>query len=315
MRGGWATALLVLLVATGALLAACGSQGSGGDAGTVAGRKVKAVTTTNFITDTVRQIGGQHVEVTGLMGPGVDPHLYKASARDVETLRRADVVFYGGLELEGRMSDLFVELAATRRTVGLGTAIPQDRLLEPAQFRGRYDPHVWFDPTLWEFAARAASNALKDVNPENAADYDQGLKRFLDETARADAECGVRFEGIPQRSRVLVTSHDAFNYFGRHYGFEVVAIQGVSTATEATTADIKRVAGVIVDRKLKTIFIESSVPRQTIDAVIAEAARQGQPVHVGGELYSDSAGPPGTPEGTYAGMIRHNCRLIGEGLA
>lgn len=305
-------AALVLLGLVAA--AGCGSTGESSSA-EIADRQVQVATTANFITDTARQIGGDRVEVTGLMGPGVDPHLYKASAGDVEALSEADVILYGGLDLEGRMSDLFVELAADRTTTAVSGAVPEDRLLEPAEFEGKFDPHVWFDPTLWEFAAREVATTLKEVDPENAPSYDKRLEGFLQQIDQADADCSAMFEDIPEPSRLLVTSHDAFNYFGSHYGFDVEAIQGISTATEASTADIKRVATLLAERDVRSVFVESSVSSQTIDAVIAAAEQEGHQVEVGGELFSDAAGDDGTAEGTYPGMLRHNCELIAEGLS
>ena len=309
-----ALAALALLLLAATVL---GCAGGGGEeaGGAVADRKLRVTTTTNFITDTARQIGGDRVEVTGLMGPGVDPHLYKASAKDVSTLREADVILYGGLELEGRMTDLLVELASRRRTVAVTKDIPREELLEPAQFQGKYDPHVWFDVQKWQSAARTIAATFKEIDPTHAADYDARLRRYLRELEELDRFAKRRFAAIPRRQRVLVTSHDAYNYLGRRYGLDVVAIQGISTAAEATTADIKRVAGVIVERDVEAVFIESSVPRQTIDAVIAAAARQGQQTRVGGSLYGDAAGSPGTPEGTYVGMVRHNVEVITEGLS
>jgi manganese/zinc/iron transport system substrate-binding protein len=294
-------------------LAGCGAS-SAADAD-VADRKVRVATTTNFITDTLRQIGGKRVEVTGLMGPGVDPHLYKASADDVSTLRDADLIVYGGLQLEGKMADLFDELAERQTTVAITKDLPRDRLLEPAQgAREQYDPHVWFDVALWKTAARTAAAALTAKDPEHAAIYDRNLRRYLADLDETDRYVTRRMKEIPERQRVLVTSHDAFAYFGRRYGLEVTAIQGISTAAEATTADIQRVAKALADARVDTVFVESSVPRQTIDAVLAAARREGQPARVGGELYSDAAGDKGTPEGTYVGMVRANADTIVEGL-
>ena len=310
IRALGALSLLALLLAVSGCAAEAGSR-TGEQVGN---RPIRVTTTTNFITDTAREIGGDRVEVTGLMGPGVDPHLYKASAKDVGLLREADVIFYGGLELEGRMTDLLDELASRQPTVAVTRDIPREQLLRPAAFEGRHDPHVWFDVRLRQSAARTIAASYKRLDRAHAAGYDARLRRYLRELDALDRFAQRRFAAIPRRQRVLVTSHDAFNYLGRRYGVEVVAIQGISTAAEATTADIKRVAGVIARRGVKAVFIESSVPRQTIDAVIAAAARQGQPTRVGGLLYGDAAGSAGTPEGTYVGMIRHNVRVIEEGL-
>ncbi|MBW3608239.1 MAG: zinc ABC transporter substrate-binding protein [Actinobacteria bacterium] len=304
-------ALALLVVA----VAGCSAAENGASAANVSERKVRVTATTNFITDTLREIGGDRVEVTGLMGAGVDPHLYKASAGDVGKLRDADLIVYGGLNLEGKMADLLDELAERQTTVAITKDIPRDRLLAPPQGTAfEYDPHVWFDVGLWQIAARTAAEALKAKDPTHAAVYDANLARYRERLSEVDADVRAQIATIPRARRVLVTSHDAFAYFGRRYDVDVVAIQGISTATEATTASIRRVAGIIAARNVKAAFIESSVPRQTIDAVLAAARRRGADVRVGGSLFSDAAGDPGTPEGTYIGMLRANAETITNGL-
>jgi len=296
--------------------AGCGTD-AGGDASAaeIGDRKVRVTTTTNFITDTVRQIGGERVQVTGLMGPGVDPHLYKASAGDVRTLRDADVIVYGGLQLEGKMADLLDELGERQTTVAITKDIPREGLLEPpAGVAEQYDPHVWFDVTKWMYAARTTAAALKQADPGHAEVYDRNLERYLTELEKTDGYVKRRIAEIPERRRLLVTSHDAFEYFGRRYGMEVAAIQGISTAAEATTADVQRVAKLLAERDVRAAFVESSVPRQTIEAVLAAARQQGGDARIGGELFADAAGDEGTPEGTYVGMVRANADTIAEGL-
>ncbi|MDP2711513.1 MAG: zinc ABC transporter substrate-binding protein [Solirubrobacteraceae bacterium] len=293
-------------------LAGCSSQD---DAGDLAERKLRVTTTTNFITDTMRELGGDRVEVTGLMGAGVDPHLYKASAGDVGELRDADLIVYGGLNLEGKMADLLDELAERQTTVAITRDIPRERLLAPPQGTAfDHDPHVWFDVGLWRIAARTATAALKEKDPTHAAVYDANLARYLERLSALDTDVRAQISTIPRARRVLVTSHDAFGYFGRRYDVDVVAIQGISTVTEATTASVRRVAEVIASRRVKAAFIESSVPRQTIDAVLAAARRRGADVRIGGSLFSDAAGDAGTPEGTYVGMLRANAETIAKGL-
>ena len=301
-------ALLVVLVASG-----CGSSATvDGDIGR---RTVRVTATTNFITDMVRQVGGERVEVTGLMGPGVDPHLYKASAGDVRSLRDADVIFYGGLQLEGKMDDLLRELADDQRTQAVTDGMPRERLLDPGgQVAEQYDPHVWFDVELWKSAVETVRDTLAEVDPDHARAYQRNAKRYLAELDDLHEYARVQIARIPERQRLLVTSHDAFEYFGRAYGIDVEAIQGISTAAEATTADIQRVAETIAAREVRSVFVESSVPRQTIEAVIAAAADRGQQVEVGAELYSDAAGEEGAEEGTYVGMVRANVDRIVEGL-
>ncbi|ADB54159.1 metal ABC transporter solute-binding protein, Zn/Mn family [Conexibacter woesei] len=299
-----------------ALLAGCGSsEGTAAGATVPVDRKVAVTTTTNFITDTVRQIGGDRVEVTGLMGPGVDPHLYKASARDVADLRDADVVFYGGLHLEGKMGDLLGKLAEKQTTTAVMEEIPERDLLEPpAGLNAEHDPHVWFDVANWKVVARTIADTLKQKDPAHAAEYDERLAAYLRELDATDRYVERRIAEIPPRQRVLITSHDAFQYFGKRYAIDVAGIQGISTVAEATTADVQRIAQLIADRDVKAVFIESSVPRQTIDAVLAAAEQKGADAHVGGELYTDAAGDEGTPEGTYIGMVRANADKIAEGL-
>lgn len=299
---------LVAIVAAG-----CASTSEGTSQEDIATRPIKVTTTVNFLTDTVRRIGGDRVEVTGLMGPGIDPHLYKASAGDVEDLREADVIFYGGLELEGKMGDVLAELGERRPVVAVSKDVPRDRLLrEPG--RDVIDPHIWFDPDLWLIAARTVTDELVRLDPTSEAAYRRRLAEFERSVQHIAEESRNVIRTLPKRSRLLVTSHDAFGYFGRAFGMDVVAIQGISTAAEATTADVKRVARTIADRRIKSVFIESSVPRQTIEAVVAAARKIGQEVRVGGELFSDAAGDPDTPEGSYTGMLQHNVRQIVEGL-
>ncbi|TQM39034.1 metal ABC transporter solute-binding protein, Zn/Mn family [Pseudonocardia cypriaca] len=277
-------------------------------------RRIRVTTTTNFLTDTVGRIGGDRVEVTGLMGPGVDPHLYRASAGDVQALRGADVILYCGLHLEGRMGELLHELAERQPTTAVTDGIPREQLLAPPDTTTEYDPHIWFDVSLWACVSETIAAALVERDPQHADGYRARLDTYLAELAALDAEIERRLAAIPPRRRVLVTSHDAFSYFGRRYRLDVAGIQGISTAAEATTTDVERVARLVAEREVPAVFIESSVPRQTIDALLAAAAQQGARIHVGGELFTDAAGNPGTPEGTYIGMLRANADRIAAGL-
>jgi manganese/zinc/iron transport system substrate-binding protein len=289
---------LALVLLAAALLSGC-SEVPVATPEALASRQVRVVATTNFISDLARHVGGDRVRVTGLMGPGVDPHLYKASA--------GDLVLYGGLELEGKMGDVFARLAEHRPTVAVTRDMPRHQLLGEPQHP---DPHVWFDVALWQRSVTTVAAALARLDPAHAAEYERNARRYTRELRALDAYARERLRQIPERSRVLVTSHDAFRYFGRRYGLDVVAIQGISTATEATTADIERVAGVIADRDVRSVFVESSVPPQTIEAVLASAARRGQEAAIGRELFADAAGD----DGSYVGMVRHNIDAIAEGL-
>ncbi|MDQ2622961.1 MAG: zinc ABC transporter substrate-binding protein [Actinomycetota bacterium] len=307
----------IALVLAG-LLAVTGCGALGEKVGTGGGTgPVSVVTTTNFITDVAREVGGDRVTVNGLMGPGIDPHLYKASAGDVTDLREADVVFYGGLYLEAKMQEVFEELGESRPVYAVTAKMPRERLIAApsgAPSGEEYDPHVWFDVSLWKFAVKEIRDGLIDVDPAGEAEYRRNAKAYLGRLDRLDREVERGLASIPERRRGLGTSHDAFRYLGQRYGLDVEAIQGISTATEATTSDIERVAGVIADRGVKAIFVESSVPPQTIEAVLAAAAERGQETVVGGELFSDAAGEAGTPEGTYTGMVRSNLENLVRGL-
>ncbi len=297
-----------------AVLAGCGAR-SDGFAGE--GERLRVATTTNFITDSVREVGGDRVDVVGLMGPGVDPHLYKASAGDVSTLRDAEVIFYGGLLLEAKLEEVLEEVGERRLAIAVTRDIPTGELLDApsgAPSEEEYDPHVWFDVALWMRAVETIRDGLVEADPAGEAEYARNAERYLEELAALDRHAREELAKIPERRRVLVTSHDAFRYLGEAYDVEVAAIQGISTADEATTADIERTAALIADREVKAVFIESSVPPQTIEAVLAAARQRGATARVGGELFSDAAGTPGTPEGTYVGMVEANLENLVAGL-
>lgn len=275
------------------------------------GNKIKVTTTVGMIADMVRNVGGDRVEVTGLMGPGVDPHLYKPSARDVDRLRNADIIFYGGLHLEGRMGETFEAIGrGGKPTIAVSEQIPEDLLRTPAEFKGQPDPHIWFDVTLWMMALDTVSERLQEHSPEDADLFRANADRYRGELEELDAYVHEQAARLPEERRVLVTAHDAFGYFGEAYGFEVRGLQGISTATETGAGDVQDLIGFIVERKLPAIFVESSVSKATIDAVQEGSKARGWDVVIGGELYSDAMGEDGTPEGTYIGMVRHNIDTI-----
>jgi manganese/zinc/iron transport system substrate-binding protein len=278
-------------------------------------RPIRAVTTIGMISDIVRHVGGQRVQVIGLMGPGVDPHLYKATEGDVIRLLEADVVFYNGLHLEAKMGDVLERMRSRTRTVAVTDCIDRSLLLAPPQFEGAYDPHVWFDVTLWMKAVECVRDALIDMDPGSADLYRANAQAYLAQLADLHAYVQAQAARLPPEQRVLITAHDAFNYFGRAYGFEVRGLQGISTATEAGTADVQHLADFIAQRKIRAIFVESSVSPRTIEAVQAAVQARGFNVRIGGQLFSDAMGNPGTPEGTYIGMVRHNIDTIVSALS
>lgn len=315
-RGGL-LAVPALLAATAVMSTGCANLGERTGSEPSGRGDVDVVTTTNFITDTVRQIGGERVSVRALMGPGVDPHLYKASAGDVSALREADVIFYNGLLLEAKMEEVLAEIGESRPAYAIAESIPRDRLLSAPGYASdeeEFDPHVWFDPALWRYAALTVRDGLIEVDPDGTATYRRNTVRFLSDLERIDREARRLLTTIAPEKRVLVTSHDAFRYLGRRYDVEVAAIQGLSTAAEATTQDVERIARLVADRGVRALFIESSVPPQTLEGVLASAREQGQEAVLGGELYSDSAGEIGTSEGTYQGMFESNVRKLVRGL-
>ena len=300
-------------VAAGAVLLAAAGCATEGEARTP-GARIEAVATIGMITDVVGRVGGERVRMQGLMGPGVDPHLYKARAGDVRRIDGADVIFYNGLHLEAAMGEVFEEMQGRTRTVAVTAGIPERRLLRPAEFKGAHDPHVWFDVSLWMEAVRAVEAALVEHDPAGAATYRANARAYLAELDALDRWVRARVGELPPERRVLVTAHDAFNYYGRAYGFQVRGLQGISTAAEAGTADVQGLADFIVERRLPAIFVESSIPRRTVEAVQAAVRSRGHEVRIGGSLYSDAMGDAGTPEGTYVGMVRHNVNTIVDAL-
>ena len=278
------------------------------------GETISVVATIGMITDAVERVGGERVEVEGLMGPGIDPHLYKASEGDLRRLERADVVFYGGLHLEAKMADVLERIGERRATQAVTDAIPRSRLLRPAAFQGQYDPHVWFDVTLWMKAVEQVRDRLSELDPGSAALYRRNADAYLAELRDLDDYVHEQALRVPEGHRVIVTAHDAFNYFGVAYGFEVRGLQGISTAAEAGAGDVQRLARFIAANRIPAIFVESSVSSRTIQALREAVRARGFDVEIGGSLYSDAMGDPGTPEGTYVGMVRHNVDTIVEGL-
>ena len=276
--------------------------------------RLRVVTTTAQVGDIAKNVGGEHVHVTSLMGAGTDPHLYSASARDVDKLRGADIVFYSGLFLEAQMEDILEQMSDRQRVAAVSDGIDRAELLPSANYADEFDPHIWFDVGLWMQATEQVRDTYMAADPAHAADYDANAAAYLAELAALDAYVREQAATVPSEQRVLVTAHDAFNYFGRAYGFEVLGLQGISTASEAGTADVQRLADYIAERRIPAIFVESSVPVRNIEAVQAAVRNRGFDVTIGGRLFSDAMGDAGTPEGTYIGMVRYNIDTIVSAL-
>lgn len=273
---------------------------------------INVVCTTGMVADLVRNIGGDRVKVTQIMGEGVDPHLYKASPGDVNLLNGADAIFYSGLHLEGKMADVFVRMARKKPTFAVTEYIPEDRVMENPE--GAFDPHLWFDVSLWREAAGVARDALKAFDPAHAADYQARADAYQAELIKLHEYAKTQLATVPKERRVMVTAHDAFRYFGRAYDVEVKGIQGISTESEAGVKEVNVLVNFLVDRKVKAVFVESSVSDKNIRALLEGCKAGGHTVVIGGELFSDAMGKDGTPEGTYVGMVRHNVDTIVKAL-
>jgi manganese/zinc/iron transport system substrate-binding protein len=273
------------------------------------------VTTCGMVTDIVREVAGNKARVSGLMGEGVDPHLYKPTRDDVAKLLQADVVFYSGLMLEGRMGDTLLKVARKGTPVFAVTELLDEKyLLEPKEFLGHTDPHVWMDVGGWIQAVKVVARSLGEVDAGNAAYYRENAERYTVELTKLNEYARKSLATIPKERRVLITAHDAFNYFGRAYDLDVRGIQGISTESEAGVADINKLVDFIVERKIPAIFIESSVSDKNIRALVEGSKSRGHTVRIGGQLFSDAMGRPGTYEGTYLGMLDHNVTTIVRAL-
>ncbi|RFC54721.1 metal ABC transporter solute-binding protein, Zn/Mn family [Brumimicrobium aurantiacum] len=276
---------------------------------------LNVVTTTTMITDLVQQIGAEKVNVDGLMGAGVDPHLFKASEGDVAKLAGADLVFYNGLHLEGKLVDVFERMKSQNiKTVAIADTLEHSKLIKSALFESNYDPHIWFDIANWKKISVFVANRLSVEDSKNADYYKENATEYLTQLNDLQKEIATNISSLTKDERRLVTAHDAFNYFGQAYAFDVVGLQGLSTATEAGVQDVQKTAAYIIDHKVKAIFIESSVPQRTVEALKAAVNSKGHEVSIGGTLYSDALGDQNSAEGTYIGMFKYNVNTIVNAL-
>lgn len=276
--------------------------------------RLTVVATTGMIADAVRQVGGDLVAVTALMGPGVDPHTYRQTRSDIAAMAGADAVFWHGLYLEAQLEDFLLRLADQRPVTALADALPRDRLIASPDYPDRFDPHVWMVPDLWSGVVDAAQAALTALLPAAADTLAAQAAAHQADLARLAGYATQVLATVPEPARVLVTAHDAFGYFGRAYGFEVLGIQGISTESEAGLARIEELVALLVDRGIGAIFVESSVSERNVMALIEGAAARGHAVTIGGQLFSDAMGAPGSYEGTWLGMIDHNVTTIARAL-
>ncbi len=304
--------LLIVIILGGLLVAGCGVQ-KGGDK-TVDSGRLKIVCTTGMTADLARNVAGDKAEVTGLMGPGVDPHLYKASQGDVQKLAGADIVFYNGLHLEGKMTEILEKMSRKKRVVPVSRDIPREKLVKLRQTEDAYDPHIWFDVSLWAETLDLVAGELKHLDGENGAYYSGKASEYRRELKELHLWVRDQISSIPVQHRALVTAHDAFSYFGRAYGIEVVGLQGISTVAEYGVNDVTRLVDLIVARRIRAIFLESSVPQRSLNAVNEGARARGFEVEIGGTLFSDAMGAPDSGADNYLGMVRANVNTIVSAL-
>jgi manganese/zinc/iron transport system substrate-binding protein len=295
------------LVLSAVLVASCGKKQAPQDSD-----KLQIVTTTGMIEDAVKNIAGDHASVIALMGPGVDPHLYKATQGDLQKLTDADIVFYNGLHLEGKMTEVLEKLSRTKTVVPVANDIEETKLRIVAE--GIHDPHIWFDVQLWKEAVQVVAKTLEKQDPAHADAYSSNAQGYLSQLDSLHDFVLNRIGEIPQSQRVLITAHDAFGYFGDAYSIQVRGLQGISTVSEFGLKDVTELVDFIIERKIKAIFVETSVSEKSINAVMEGCKQKNWDVTIGGSLYSDAMGTSGTPEGTYVGMVRKNVNTIVESL-
>lgn len=276
--------------------------------------RVKVVATTGMIADAATAVGGDLVDVQALMGPGVDPHAYRQTRTDIVALANADLVLWNGLYLETQMEDFLRDLAEDNAVVAVAEAVPENLLIGSEDYDGRFDPHLWMNPNLWSRVVVVVRDALIEAHPEGKAAFTANADAYLDTLANLARYTTDVLSSVPTESRILLTSHDAFNYFGNAYGFEVVGIQGISTESEAGLQRIAELVKLLIDRDVRAVFVETSVSDRNIRALIEGAEAEGHDVIIGGELYSDAMGEPGTYQGTYVGMIDSNATKISRAL-
>lgn len=291
------------------LLSACGANNTSSDA-----KEIRVVSTIAQIADVVENVGGNLVEVESLMGSGVDPHLYNAVQSDIEKLDSADIIFYNGLNLEGQMDEIFKQMNDLKPTIAVGEHIDETKLLADPESDKVYDPHIWFDMSIWKDVVQIVADELSNLDPDHEEQFQANADQYLQQLSETELYLEEKITEIPEESRVLVTAHDAFHYFGVRYGFEVVGLQGLSTESDYSVSDLNKIIDLIIDRNIKGVFIESSVSERSIQAVVEGAQEKGHTLQIGGELFSDAMGEEGTEEGTYIGMVKHNIDTIVEAL-
>jgi manganese/zinc/iron transport system substrate-binding protein len=275
---------------------------------------LNVVCTTSIIGDIVKQVSGDNITIHTLMGPGVDPHLYKPLENDIMNIAQADVIFYNGLHLEAQMEHIFQHLQEYKTTIPITKDIPQENLIASFEYDNHYDPHVWFHLPLWMNTIHTIAETLCDEDPEHAEEYKKNAANYHKECETVFERTSKLLQKIPKEKRILITGHDAFQYFAQAYDFEVVGLQGISTESQVGSQDIQQLIDFIVLRKIPALFIETSTPIRNIKTIQEGVAQKYFSVEIGGELYSDALGSKGTPENSYLGMIESNIYTIYHAL-
>ena len=306
------SSILLSFLCSSLLLLSCKQVDTRGQLGE--GERLAVVTTTGILADAVKNIVGDAADVQAVMGSGVDPHLYKATQGDLQLLTDAHMIVYNGLHLEGKMGEVLEKLSRYKTVVAAAEGIEQSGLRKSAQFKDAYDPHVWFDVSVWQQVVQHLSSELQKKDPKNAGLYRKNARQYLQQLADLHADVQQKIASIPEQQRILITAHDAFGYFGDAYGIQVRGLQGISTVSEFGLQDVSSLVNFIVDNNIKAVFVESSVSPKAIEAVMEGARDKGHQIKLGGTLFSDALGEAGTPEGTYAGMVRYNVKQIVSAL-
>lgn len=282
-------------------------------------KKIKIVATTSMLEDAVKNVVQDKADIQSLMGAGVDPHLYKATQSDLGKLSKADIIFYHGLYLEGKMEDILLKMAKNKTIVATANGIDKTKLLnlvepDPENPTHNYDPHIWFDVTLWMQTVEQITLTMMEKDAENATFYRKNAAAYLTKLEALHKKCQTQISSIPKKPRLMITSHDAFEYFGKAYDIEVKGLQGISTIAEYGLKDITNMVDLIIKRDVKAVFVESSVSSKSLEAVMAGCKKKGHDVKIAGTLFADAMGKKGTPQGTYIGMVEHNVKTVVEAL-
>ncbi len=281
---------------------------------TIGKDKLTIVSTTGMIGDAVKNIVGNRAEVISLMGPGVDPHLYKVTQSDIKTLIEADIILYNGLHLEGKMGEVLDQMTEEKPVIAICKGLDENRLIATSEFRGNYDPHIWFSVKVWIDVVKFIGESLAEFDKLQASFYKANTINYMQKLNLLHKWTIEQINTIPKKQRVLITAHDAFGYFGKAYGMQVKGLQGLSTIAEYGLKDVTSLVNFISANEIKAVFVESSLSDRPIKAVLEGCNAKGHKVIIGGTLYSDAMGTENTPEGTYIGMVKHNIKTIVEAL-